>query len=98
MDGERGEVDRPRALHDGAGVIDEDQIAHPNLPETHPERVHPESVGVLWITGGDVSGDTLVEAETTEDPERSGEPLLAVEALLRYRTRREWVVLNTIGH
>jgi hypothetical protein len=79
-------------------VIDEDQIAHPNLPETHPERVHPETVGVLRITGGDVSGDTLVEAETTEDPKRRCEPLLAVQALLRCRTHREWVVLNTVRH
>ena len=48
----------------------------------HAERVHPEVVGELRVACGDVPGHTLVEAELTEQPERGGEVLLAVHALL----------------
>ena len=47
-----------------------------------PERVDPEVVGVLGVAGGDVAGHALVEAELAEEPERGGEALLAVQALV----------------
>ena len=54
------------------------------------ERVDPEVVGVLRVAGGDVAGHALVEAEPAEEPERGGEALLAVQALvLDRRAARE---------
>ena len=53
----------------------------------HAERVDPEVVGQLGVAGGDVPGDALVEAERAEQPERGGQPLLAVQALVVDRGR-----------
>ena len=54
----------------------------PDLLEAHAERVDPEVVEQLGVAGRDVAGDALVEAEAAEQPERGGEALLAVAALL----------------
>ena len=48
---------------------------------------------VLGVAGGDVAGDALVEAELAEQPERGGQPLLAVQALLL-----DGVELRQVGH
>src|SRR5882757_10243198 len=82
MDRERGLIHRQIALDDLAVVAHQQQVADADVPEVHAERVHPEVVGQLGIARGDVPGDALVEAETTKEPERGGEVLLAVEPLL----------------
>jgi len=51
-------------------------------PKCNAERIDPDGVQSLRITRRDVSRDALVEAELRKEPERSGEPLLAVQALL----------------
>ena len=52
------------------------------MAEVHPERIDPEVVESLGITGGDVAGHPLVEPELGEQPEAGRQTLLAVEALL----------------
>ena len=82
VDHERGRVHRPGALDDLAPVVHEQEVLHPDLLEVHAERVDPEVVEQLGVAGGDVAGRALVEAEVPEQPERGGEPLLAVPALV----------------
>ena len=79
---------RPGALDDLALVVDQEQVAHPDLLEAHAERVHPEVVGQLGVAGGDVAGDALVEAEVAEEPEAGRQALLAVAALVLDRLER----------
>ena len=82
VDGECRLVHRQVALHDLAVVAHQQEVADADVPEVHAEGVHPEVVGELGITGGDVSGDALVEPEPAEQPEGCGEALLAVQPLL----------------
>ena len=82
VDHERGPVDRVLAVHDLAGVVDQDQVADPHVAEADAERVDPEVVGELGIAHRDVAGDALAESEPAEDPQRAGELVLAVVALL----------------
>ena len=70
------------ALDDLAPVVHEDEVGHPDVAEVHAERVDPEVVEVLGVAGGDVAGDALVEPEAGEEPERGGQALLAVQALV----------------
>jgi len=63
-------------------VIDEDQVGNPHPGEVPAERVHPETIGVLGVARGDVSGRALVEAELAEDAERGGEAPLALQPLV----------------
>ena len=72
----------PVALDDLARVADEDEVGDADVPEAHGERVHPEVVGQLRVTCRDVSGDALGEAESAEQAQGAGQPLLAVQALL----------------
>ena len=85
VDGERSRVDRSVALDDLTGVAHEDQVRDADVAEAHAEGVHPEVVGQLRVACGDVPGDALGEAEATEQPERPGQLLLAVQALLLHR-------------
>ena len=82
VDGEGRLIHRHVTVNDGTVVAHQQQIADPDVPEVHPERVHPEVIGELGIAGGDVPGHTLVETEPAEQPERRGKILLAVQALL----------------
>ena len=82
VDGERRGVHAALALDDLALRVDEEQVGHADVAERHPERVHPEVVEPLGVTGGDVTGDALLEPELAEDAEAGGEALLAVLALL----------------
>ena len=99
VDGERGGVHHGFALDDLALVVDADEVGRADVAEAHAEGVHPEVVQVLGVTGGDVAGDALFEAELAEEPEPGREALLAVQALffdaleLRQvpeRPRRAW--------
>ena len=81
MYGECGLIQWEVAVHDLAVVPHEQQVAHPDVPEMHAERVDPEMVGQLGIACGDVPGDSLVEAEAAEKPERGREVLFAVQPL-----------------
>ena len=79
---ERGAVDVVVAVHDLAGVVEQDQVARLDVAEAVPERVDPEEVGELGVADRDVSGDALAESEPAEDPQRAGELGLAVGTLL----------------
>jgi hypothetical protein len=78
VDGEGGKVHWIAALNHLALVVDEDQVAHPDVLEGQSERVDPEVVRQLGVAGGDVAGHALLEAELAEDPQGGREPLLAV--------------------
>jgi hypothetical protein len=82
VDDEPGPVHRPVPVPHGALVVDQDQVGHPQVPERRAERVHPEHVRVLRVAHGDVPGHSLAEAEPAEHPQRSGQLLLAVPALV----------------
>ena len=82
VDHERGTVDRPAAVDDVAGVVDQEQVADPHVAEAHAERVDPEVVGELGVADRDVPGDAFAEPDATEDAQRAGQLLLAVQALL----------------
>ena len=82
VDGEGGGVDRPVAVDDLAAVVDQDEVLDPDELEAHPEWIDPEVVGALGIPDGDVTGQPLVEAELSEQPEGGGEALLAMPALV----------------
>src|SRR5690625_4916823 len=86
MDRERGAIHRPSRCpaHDGAGVIDLDQIISRDLLEVHTERVDPEQVRIARITHGDVAGYAFVEAEATEDPKCECQALLTAKAFLDF--------------
>jgi hypothetical protein len=49
-------------VDDPAVVAHEQQVADPDVPEVHTERVDPEMVGQLGVAGGDVSEYALAEA------------------------------------
>lgn len=85
MQHEAGAIDGPGALHNLAGVIDEDEVrgAHPR--ETHAEGVGPEQVEVLGIAHRDVAREAVLELVAAEDPADGGQPLAAVLAFLRQR-------------
>ncbi len=80
--GEGRLVDVVAALDDLAVGVGEDQVAHGDVFEGHPERIDPEAVAVLRVAGGDVPRDTVLEAEPPEDPQGAREPFLAVPAFL----------------
>ena len=82
VDGEGGPVERALTLDDLALVIDEEEVRGLDGAEVLAQAIHPEAVGVLGITGGDVAGHPFVEAVLGEDAEGGGEPLLAVQALV----------------
>ena len=63
-------------------MVDEDEVAHPDVAEAHREGVDPEQLGELGVAHRDVPGDALTEADAAEDAQGAGELLLAVEALL----------------
>ena len=69
-------------------MVDQEEVAHPDVAEVHPERVDPEVVGHLGVAGGDVAGDAFVEAELGEQPERRRQPDLAVLPFLLNRVER----------
>ncbi len=98
VDHERRSVDRLGAVDDLTVVVDEDQIALADVAEAHPERVHPEHVGILGIADGDVAGDAFAEAELAEDAQCAGEVGLAVVALvLDVVERRDAVEPDGLG-
>jgi len=45
----------------------------------HAERIDPEMIEVLGVTGGDVPRDAFIESEAREQAEGGGEALLAVQ-------------------
>ena len=98
VDGEGGAVDRPVALDDLALVVEQHQVADPDVGEGLAERVDPEVVGQLRVAGGDVPGDALLVAEVGEEPEGGGQALLAVEALLLHGLEDGRVGKAELGH
>ena len=79
VDHERGTIDRLRAVHDVARVVDQDEVADAHVAEALAERVDPEAVGELGVAHGDVAGDAFAETEPSEDAQRTGELLLAMQ-------------------
>ena len=60
------------------------------MAEAHAERVDPEVVGQLGVTGGDVPGHALAEAEAAEQAQGAGQALLAVQAFLLHGGKDRW--------
>lgn len=65
----------------------------------HAERIDPEPVGTLGVARGDVPRHALVEAESGEQPERSGEARFAMPPLFFHggETRRSGKVADIPG-
>jgi hypothetical protein len=61
--------------------VDLDEVGDPDVAEVHGEGVDPECLGVLGVPRGDVPGHALFEAETREQAQGGGQPLLAEQAL-----------------
>ena len=68
-------------LDDVAFVIDAHQIGDADVAKRNAGGVQPEMIGILGIAHRNVASAAEIEAELPEQPERGGEPLLAVEAL-----------------
>src|SRR5271157_1608927 len=82
MNGKCGRVHRPVAVHDLTTIVDQDEVLHADLLEVHPEGVDPEVIEELGIACGDVTCDSFVESELSEQTESGGEALLAVPPLV----------------
>ena len=82
---------------DRAVVVDAHQVGDRDQAEVDAERVQPEPVGELGVAHGDVAGHALAEPEATEQPERGGEALLAVDALLGRVVERRQLVGERLG-
>ena len=86
------------AFDDLALVVDEKQIGYPDVAEVHGEGIDPEVVAELGVAGRDVSRHALVEAEASEEPEGSRQPLLPVQPLLFDRLERGGKESGRVGH
>ena len=75
-------IDRHIALDHLTLVVDQNEVGHPDVAEMHAERIDPEVIEPLGITGGDVPGHPLVEAELGEEPKPRRQALLAMEPFL----------------
>lgn len=73
------------ALDHLPALVGHDEVADGDVLERHPEGVHPEAVAVLGVARGDVTGDPVLEPEPSEEPQRSGQPFLAVPPLVVQR-------------
>src|SRR6266850_3610894 len=82
VDGKRRSVDGMLSLDHVAAVIHQNQVGRANLPEVHPERVHPEVVEPFRIARRDVPRYAFIESETRKEPEGRGQHPLAMQALL----------------
>lgn len=82
VDGERRLVDVVAPLDDLALAVDQDQFVRRQSGERGPEGVDPEAVGEFRVACGDVTGDAVLVPELTEQPERPGQPFLAVRPLV----------------
>ena len=51
------------------------------MAEALAERVHPKTIGELWVAHGDVSGNAFAESESSEDAQRASKLLLALGTL-----------------
>src|ERR1700730_11728921 len=60
--------------------IDAYQVGHFNARIAHPERIHPEGVGIDRISYGHVASNALIEAIAAENAEGRGETLFAMQA------------------
>src|ERR1700730_16496023 len=70
------------ALDDLAAMVDQDQIRRADLPEMHPEGVHPEMVQPFRVAGGDVPGHSFIKCETRKQAKCGGKHALAMQTLL----------------
>src|SRR5260370_6540305 len=70
------------ALDDLAAMVHQNQVRRADLPEMHPERVHPEMVQSFRIAGRDVASHSFIKCETRKQAKRGGEHALAMQALL----------------
>ena len=82
MDGERGDIDRHRALDHIADAVDTDEIRDGDMREMHAERIDPERVGEFRITRRDMSGDAFTEPQRRENAQTRGKPFLSIVPLL----------------
>jgi hypothetical protein len=81
MNGECGAIHVIVAFDHFAVVTHQDQVRNAYVAEVHSERIHPEMIGQNRVARGNVAGDSFAETECSEQAERSGEALFAVQAL-----------------
>ena len=62
--------------------VNENEIRDPDVSEVHTERIYPKAVGALRIANRDMAGDAFLKPESSEQPEGSGQPFLAMAPLL----------------
>lgn len=62
MDCEGRCIDRFLANHDIAIFVDKNQIGDRNLREVFGQRIQPKMVSQDWVSNGDVTCNTLIEA------------------------------------
>jgi hypothetical protein len=64
MNRERRSIYRMLALDDLAMMVHQNQVRRADLPEVHPERIHPKMVPSFRIACGDVPGYSFIKSKT----------------------------------
>jgi hypothetical protein len=82
VDREGRGIHRLAALDHLSVMADPDQVRGLDQTEVQSERIDPERVGEFRIARGDMTDDTLVEAEFGKQAKARREPLLAMQPLL----------------
>src|SRR6056297_1809751 len=80
MNGKGGAVQQPLSLNHIPRMIHAKQIRYAHLLERAPHGIDPEIVGMLGVAHRDMPRDALVKAEATENTQRRGQTLPALEA------------------
>lgn len=62
MDCEGRRIDRFLANHNIAIFVDKNQIGDRDLREVFGQRIQPEMVSQDWVSNGNVTSNTLIEA------------------------------------
>ena len=86
VDDKRCSVERSVSGNDRAVRRHMQQFLRLNLGEVPPERRSPESLRIFWVSGGDMSRDSLVQTEFRQNPIPADDSGLATTPLnSRYR-------------
>ena len=93
MDRECSRVYRPVALDHFAAAIHQHQIGNADVTEIDAKRVHPETLRIFRIAGGDMAGYAFVKPVAGKQAESRRKAFLSVAALRRrcgeHRRRRQ---------
>jgi hypothetical protein len=64
MNRERRSIYRMLALDDLALMVHQNQVGRADLPEVHPEGIHPKMIPSFRIACGDVPGYSFIKSKT----------------------------------